>query len=73
MENITKSIVYGNNYENRYGRFLPVCSSIAERGTDGISQPPFSPSSITCMRLPISENTIASPTPFACRKAQWCS
>lgn len=32
MENATKSIIYGNCYENRYGRFLPVCSSIAERG-----------------------------------------
>jgi len=32
MENITKSIVYGNSYENKYGRFMPICSSIADRG-----------------------------------------
>ena len=33
MENVTKSIIYGSPYENRYGRFLPVCSSICDRGT----------------------------------------
>ena len=32
MENITKSIIYGNPYENRYGKFLPICSSISDRG-----------------------------------------
>lgn len=32
MENVTKSIIYGNMYENRYGKFLPVCSSISDRG-----------------------------------------
>lgn len=32
-ENMTKSIIYGNKYENRYGRFLPICSSIIDRGT----------------------------------------
>ncbi len=32
MENATKSIIYGNTYENRYGKFLPVCSSISDRG-----------------------------------------
>ena len=32
MENVTKSIIYGNVYENRYGKFLPVCASISDRG-----------------------------------------
>ncbi len=31
MENINKSIIYGNIYENRYGKFLPICSSITDR------------------------------------------
>ena len=26
-----KSIIYGNAYENRYGKFLPLCSSISDR------------------------------------------
>lgn len=38
MENVTKSIIYGNIYENRYGKFLPVCSSISDRGNFGINQ-----------------------------------
>jgi hypothetical protein len=29
--NINKSIIYGNIYQNRYGKFLPVCSSITDR------------------------------------------
>lgn len=33
MENINKSIIYGNIHQNRYGKFLPVCSSIADRST----------------------------------------
>lgn len=31
MENINKSIIYGNIHENRYGKFLPICSSINDR------------------------------------------
>ena len=31
MENITKSIIYGNMYKNNYGKFLPICSSISDR------------------------------------------
>lgn len=30
-ENITKSIVYGNNYKNEYGTFLPICSAISQK------------------------------------------
>lgn len=39
MENVTKSIIYGNSYENRYGRFMPVCSSIADRGSCHLMKP----------------------------------
>lgn len=46
MEN-AKSIIYGNVYENRYGRFLPVCGSITDRGSLPLTQPPFRPSSTT--------------------------
>ncbi len=38
MENVTKSIIYGNVYQNRYGRFLPVCSSIIDRGIYSFSK-----------------------------------
>ncbi len=31
MENINKSIIYGNIHQNRYGKFLPICSSINDR------------------------------------------
>lgn len=30
-ESLTKSIVYGNNYKNEYGTFLPVCSAVGQR------------------------------------------
>lgn len=30
-ENATKSIIYGNIFENRYGKFMPICSSILDR------------------------------------------
>lgn len=31
MENINKSIIYGNIHQNKYGKFLPICSSINDR------------------------------------------
>jgi hypothetical protein len=30
-ENSIRSIIYGNPFENKYGRFMPVCSSILDR------------------------------------------
>jgi hypothetical protein len=43
MENVTKSIIYGNVYENRYGKFLPVCASISDRGISIKIKHPFNP------------------------------
>ncbi len=59
MENVTKSIVYGSPYQNRYGRFLPVCSSISDRGTQILNKLPFNPYSTTYIKLLTSKNTIA--------------
>ena len=56
MENITKSIVYGNSYENKYGRFMPICSSIADRGIFYTIQPQFNTFWTTSMILRISTN-----------------
>lgn len=70
MENITKSIIYGNSYQNRYGRFLPVCSSISDRGSPFMIQPRFSTSlTIYTIRL-ISKSTTVLDTPLECRKPQ---
>lgn len=64
MENVTKSIIYGNPYENRYGRFLPVCSSISDRGKVLFTQPPFSPFWTIFTKHPISKSTIELLTPI---------
>ena len=59
MENVSKSIIYGNTYENRYGKFLPVCSSISDRGIFILIQPPYSRFWIIYMALRILRSIIA--------------
>jgi hypothetical protein len=59
MENITKSIIYGNCYQNKYGKFLPVCSSISDRcKVYFYVQPMCSQLLIICIKLLIFENII---------------
>ena len=58
MESVTKSIIYGNSYENRYGRFMPVCSSINDRGIPSPMQHLSSTFLTTFMILPIFGNII---------------
>lgn len=70
MENITKSIIYGNAYENRYGRFLPVCSSISDRGSTNQIQLQFSTSLTIFTTHPISKSTTVLATPIGQRKLQ---
>lgn len=38
-ENATKSIIYGNTFENKYGKFMPICSSILDRSKNNNKQP----------------------------------
>lgn len=73
MENVTKSIIYGNIYENRYGKFLPVCASINDRGPPSLIQLPFNPSLTTSMKPLTLRNTTAQPTPFGSKKRLWSS
>lgn len=39
-ENATKSIIYGNTFENKYGKFMPICSSILDRCNSSITKLP---------------------------------
>lgn len=70
MENINKSIIYGNIHQNRYGKFLPICSSINDRCNHHLIQPTSLPSSIISIKAPISKNTTELPTPIVWRKSQ---
>ena len=60
MENVTKSIIYGNVYENRYGKFLPVCASILDRGISIKMKHPSNPFWIIFKRLHTSKSIIES-------------
>ena len=73
MESVTKSIIYGNSYENRYGRFMPICSSISDRGISSHTQLPSSISLIICTILRISKNTIELLMPIEFNKFLWFS
>ena len=73
MESVTKSIIYGNSYENKYGRFMPVCSSISDRGITFFMQHLFSTFLTTFMTLPIFGNIIGSHMPIEYRKSLWSS
>ena len=63
MENINKSIIYGNIHQNRYGKFLPICSSINDRSNYRFIQIMSHPSWITYIKAPILKNTTESLTP----------
>lgn len=73
MENVTKSIIYGNAYENRYGKFLPVCSSISDRCISDFIQLQFSISWIIYMILLTSSDTTEWLTPIELSKCRWSS
>lgn len=70
MENINKSIIYGNIHQNRYGKFLPICSSINDRSKLSFIQATWPQSWITFTKAFISRNTIESHTPTGWRKSQ---
>ena len=70
MENITKSIIYGNFYENRYGKFLPVCSSITDRCKHPIIKLQSRIYSTICIRPPTSKNITEQRMPIECNKSQ---
>jgi hypothetical protein len=70
MENINKSIIYGNIHQNRYGKFLPICSSINDRCNYHLIQPTLLPSSIISIKALISKNTTELPTPIVWKKSQ---
>lgn len=69
MENINKSIIYGNIHQNRYGKFLPICSSINDRSNYPSIQTMSLPSWITYIKVPISKNTTESLTPTEFKKS----
>lgn len=70
MENVTKSIIYGNIYENRYGKFLPVCSSISDRGINLVNKRQFN-QSWTIFATPLTlKNTIESHMHLELRRLQ---
>lgn len=68
MENINKSIIYGNIHQNKYGKFLPICSPINDRSNCYPIQTMSPPSQITFMKVAILRNTIESPTLTGWRK-----
>lgn len=70
MENVTKSIIYGNIYENRYGKFMPVCSSISDRGRHSLIQLPSNPFLIIFTIHLISRNITELLTHLESKKLQ---
>lgn len=73
MENINKSIIYGNIHQNRYGKFLPVCSSITDRSKYYTTQIMWDQFLTTFIKVCILRNTIESPMHIEWNKSQLSS
>ena len=54
-----KSIIYGNTFENKYGKFMPICSSILDRCTALLTQRLFKAFWITSRKLRTSKSLTA--------------
>lgn len=72
MENINKSIIYGNIHQNKYGKFLPICSSINDRSTFILTKTTWPPSFSISTKACILKNTIELPMPTESKKFQSC-